>query len=115
MLYDFTDSPAARRQIQGITSVTSRPVVRQTGSRIGTGFVRGVETTVEFDEEMYVGGGVYLFASVLEHFLRLYVTVNSFNQLVAVTRQRGQLKRWPAKGSAGQALLQPFSGMDEVA
>ncbi|MDQ3907630.1 MAG: type VI secretion system baseplate subunit TssF, partial [Acidobacteriota bacterium] len=97
-LYDFTDSPATRGQIAGVASVSTRRVTRQTGTRIGAGFVRGLETTVELDEEMFVGGGVYLFASVLERFLGLYVTANSFNQLVARTRQREEvLKRWPPR------------------
>jgi type VI secretion system protein ImpG len=104
-LYDFTDSPAVRRQIGGIADVSSRRVVRQTGSRIGTGFVRGLETTVRFDEEMFVGSGVFLFASVLERFLGLYVTANSFNQLVATTKQREEaLKRWPPR-AGDQDLL----------
>ncbi len=104
-LYDFTDSPATRKQIAGITDVMSRRVVRQTGSRIGTGFVRGMETTIEFDGELYVGSGVYLFASVLERFLGLYATINSFNQCVARIKQReGVLKRWQPRAGE-QALL----------
>ncbi len=104
MLYDFMDSPATRKQIMGITKVGSRRVVRQTGSHIGTGLVRGVETTLEFDEEQFVGSGVFLFASVLEKFLGLYASVNSFNQLVARTAQReGILLRWPPR--AGEQIL----------
>jgi type VI secretion system protein ImpG len=103
-LYNFTDSPATRRQISGVTRVGSRRAVRQTGDRIGTGFVRGLETTVELDEGMFAGGGVFLFAAVLERFLGLYVTVNSFNQLVAKTKQREEvLKRWPPR--AGDQVL----------
>jgi type VI secretion system protein ImpG len=95
LLYDFMDSSATRRQIAGLTGVASRRVVRQTGSRIGSGFVRGIETTLEFDEEQYVGGGLFLFASVLERFLGLYSSLNSFSQLVAKVKQReGNLKRW---------------------
>ena len=30
--------------------------------------------TIEFDEEKYVGSGVFLFASVLEKFLGLYTS-----------------------------------------
>ncbi|OLE51439.1 MAG: type VI secretion protein [Acidobacteria bacterium 13_1_20CM_3_53_8] len=103
-LYDLMDSPATRKQILGINRVTSRRAVRQTGSRIGAGFVRGIETTVEFDEEQYVGSGLFLFASVLERFLGLYASVNSFNQFVAVTKQReGILKQWPPR--AGEQIL----------
>jgi type VI secretion system protein ImpG len=104
VLYDFMDSQATRRQISGITNVDSRRVTKQTGSRIGTGFVRGIETTIEFDEQQFVGSGVYLFASVLEHFLGLYVSINSFSQLVIKTTQReGILKRWAPR--AGDQIL----------
>jgi type VI secretion system protein ImpG len=104
-LYDLQDSAATRKQIVGINRVTSRRVVRQTGSRIGSGFVRGIETTVELDEEQYVGSGVFLFASVLERFLGLYASLNSFNQLAARTKQReGVMKQWPPRTGA-QILL----------
>jgi type VI secretion system protein ImpG len=103
-LYDLLDSSATRKQIRGIKKVKSRPAVRQTGMRIGAGFVRGIETTIEFDEEQYVGSGMFLFACVLERFLGLYASVNSFNQLVAVTSQKeGILKRWPPR--AGEQIL----------
>jgi type VI secretion system protein ImpG len=103
-LYNFTESPAVARQITGISEVISRHVVRQTGPRIGTGFARGIETTILFDEEMFVGSGVFLFASLLERFLGLYVSINSFNQLVAKTEQReGTLKKW--KPRAGEQTL----------
>jgi type VI secretion system protein ImpG len=103
-LYDLLDSSATRKQIKGLKRLQSRPVIRQTGNRIGAGFVRGIETTIEFDEEQYVGSGLFLFASVLERFLGLYASVNSFSQLVAVTSQReGILKRWPPR--AGEQIL----------
>jgi len=104
LLYNFMDSSATRKQIAGIEKVASRRVVRQTGSRIGSGFVRGVETTIEFDDEQYVGSGLFLFASVLERFLGLYSSVNSFNHLVARVKQReGYLKRWPPR--AGEQII----------
>jgi type VI secretion system protein ImpG len=104
LLYDFMDSSATRRQIAGMKRIKSKPAVRQIGTRIGGGFVRGIETTIEFDEDQYVGSGVFLFASVLERFLALYASMNSFNELVAVTSQReGVLKRWPPR--AGQQIL----------
>ena len=98
------DSSATRKQIIGLTKINSRRVVRQTGSRIGTGFVRGIETTMEFNEDQFVGSGVFLFASVLERFLGLYASVNSFNQLLAKTEQReGYLKKW--KPRTGEIFL----------
>ena len=68
------------------------------------GFCRGIEVTLEFDEDRYVGSGVFLFASVLEKFFGLYGSLNSFTQLVAVTKQREEpLKRWLPR--AGEQIL----------
>lgn len=104
MLYDFMDSSATRKQIGGISKLKSQRVVRHLGARVGTGFVRGIETAIEFDEDQYVGSGLFLFASVLERFLGLYASVNSFSQLVATTQQReGVLKRWPPR--AGEQII----------
>lgn len=103
-LYDFSDSPAVQQQILGVTGVSSRQVWRRIQSERGSGFARGIEATLEFDEARYVGSGVYLFASVLEKFLGLYVAINSFSEMIATTRQRGTFKRWPPR-SGQQPLL----------
>jgi type VI secretion system protein ImpG len=103
-LYNFNDSSVIRKQILGITGIQCRQVVRQIGQKIGDGFIRGLETTLEFDEEQYVGSGLFLFASVLEKFLGLYASLNSFNQLVVKTKQReGVVKRWQPR--AGEMML----------
>jgi type VI secretion system protein ImpG len=103
-LYDLRDSAATRKQIAGINRVASRSAVARTGARIGAGFVRGIETTIDFDEEQYVGSGVFLFACVLERFLALYTSVNSFSRLVARSKQREEdIKRWPPR--AGEQVL----------
>ena len=62
-LYDFSDPQSGRQlaavneqMIEGVLSVSSRPVVRRTGAATSSGFARGLEVTVEFDEQKYVGG-----------------------------------------------------------
>jgi type VI secretion system protein ImpG len=70
----------------------------------GITFARGTRVEMEFDEEQFSGGGVYLFASVLEKFFGLYASMNSFSQLVARSRQRKEsLGEWPPR--AGQSIL----------
>lgn len=104
-LYDFSDSSAVRQQIEGITNVSSRRVTRRPTSMGWNGFCRGMEVTLEFDENKYVGSSIYLFASVLETFLGLYASLNSFTQLVARTQQRERpLKQWPPR-AGGQILV----------
>ena len=103
-LYDFSDSAVIRQQIAGITNVASRRVVGRPASMPWNGFCRGIEVTIEFDEEKYVGSGVFLFASVLEKFLGLYASLNSFTQLIATSQQREEpVKRWPPR--AGEQIL----------
>lgn len=104
-LYNFDDSSAARKQILGITGIDGRKVVRRIGEHIGAGFVRGLETTVTFNEEEFVGSGMFLFACVLERFFGLYSSLNSFNQMILRTQQREENVRvFPAR-SGEQALL----------
>ena len=104
-LYNFDDSPAIHKQIMGITGIDSKKVVRKIGRQIGAGFVRGIETTLEFDKDQYVGSGLFVFASVLERFLGLYASLNSFNQLVIKTKDRDEVvKRWSPR-TGGQVLL----------
>jgi len=53
---------------------------------------------VDFDERQFVGGGVYLFANVLDRFLGNYTSINSFVQLAARTSQRKEmLGEWPPR------------------
>lgn len=103
-LYDFTGSPFLEKQVRGITALDSRQHFAPVRSEHGIVFARGKRVEISFDEEQFVGGGVYLFATVLERFLGLYASMNSFSQLVARTKQRKEvLKEWPPR--AGEQIL----------
>jgi type VI secretion system protein ImpG len=103
-LYNFTGSAYAEKQIDGIMSVASRRHFTRLLSENGITFVRGTRVEMELDEEQFVGGGVFLFASVIEYFLGLYVSLNSFSQLTARSRQRKEkIKEWPPR--SGQIIL----------
>ena len=103
-LYDFADSAETRSMIEGVLSVTSRRCVGRAAGEGGSALCRGVEVTVQFDEERFSGSGAFLFASVLERFLGLYCSINSFTRLVATVRGReGELRRWPPR--AGEKVL----------
>ncbi|MHC4398296.1 MAG: type VI secretion system baseplate subunit TssF [Planctomycetota bacterium] len=103
-LYDFADSAENRSMIEGVKSVAGRRVVGRTRGELRGGFCRGVEVTVHLEEERFSGSGIYLFSCVLERFLGLYCSVNSFSKLVVTTTQReGELRRWPPR--AGETVL----------
>lgn len=106
-LYDFFEpesgqqmSAVVRQVIEGITAVSSRRVVGRTGGPTSSGFARGIEVTIEFDEQKYIGTGMFLFACVLERFLGLYTSINSFSQLQAKAKQgEGYFKKWPPRSA----------------
>lgn len=111
-LYDLANPEEEQRMaaitrnlIDGITAVGSRRVVGRVGGAAASGFCRGLEVTVEFDEEKYIGTGAFLFACVLERFFALYTSINSFTQMVAkIKQQEGYLKRWPPRSGEQQLL-----------
>lgn len=103
-LYNFTDSAHTSNTIEGIIGLNSAPRFARVASEEGIAFARGTRVEIELDEERFVGGGVYLFASVIEYFLALYASLNSFSQLVAKVRQRREvLREWPPR--AGRKIL----------
>jgi len=69
-------------------------------SDMGSTLCLGTRVEIEFDEDQFVGTGAFLMASVLERFMGLYSSINSFSQLCAKTRQRkGLLKLWPPRAA----------------
>jgi type VI secretion system protein ImpG len=105
-LYNTHNTPESRSMIEGISRVKSRRVVGRISGPNG-GFCRGLEVQLLLDEEKFLGSGAYLFASVLDRFLGLYTSINSFSKLVVTTRQReaqGEVWRWPLR-TGEQVLL----------
>jgi type VI secretion system protein ImpG len=103
-LHNFTESLSAEKQIDGILSVRSEPHFARLTSTHGVTFARGTKIELELDEEQFTGVGAYTFSAVMDVFLGLYTSMNSFSQLVVRTRQRKRvLKQWPPR--AGQKIL----------
>jgi type VI secretion system protein ImpG len=100
-LYNTTDSASLRKQIAGIVEVHSRPAMTAIGQAPRRAFVRGTEIELSFDENQYVGSGVYLLARVLDVFFGLYSTANAFTQLRVRTLQReGELASFAPRAGA---------------
>lgn len=87
-LHNFAEHAAGERQIQGIKQVRSSPMYARVASEDGISFARGRRVEMVFDEEHFAGGGVFLFASVLERFFGMYANINSYTALTARTEQR---------------------------
>ncbi|WP_428925597.1 type VI secretion system baseplate subunit TssF [Marinibacterium sp. SX1] len=100
-LYAPLGDKVTEKQLEGITGVTSRPIVRRMSDEVLSTAVRGLEITLHFDDSFFEGSSVYVLGAVLERFFRKYSTLNSFTETVLKTRERGEISRWrPVSGLA---------------
>ena len=103
-LYDIGRSAYSQNVIDSVVRLKSARQFAPVRSDNGTTFARGIRVEMELDEDQFVGGGAFLFASVIEHFLGLSASLNSFVQLSVLTSQRKQpLHEW--KPRAGRRIL----------
>ncbi len=98
------DDPLALRQIAGVRGIETSRIMRRVGTDAWRGFCRGVSVSLTLNEQDFVGGSAYVFASVLNRFFAMYAAVNSFVQLRVLSEQReGVWKEWPP--SAGEQII----------
>ncbi|MCG8535812.1 MAG: type VI secretion system baseplate subunit TssF, partial [Pseudomonadales bacterium] len=103
-LYDFRGSDTTRKMIESICRVQCQSIVAPITINQGTAMCRGTQVAMEFDSKLLLGGSAYLFASVIERFLALYCSLNSFTRFIAkLNNSDGELKRWPPR--AGEKTL----------
>jgi type VI secretion system protein ImpG len=87
-LYDLRDTPESRAAVAGLRAIRSEPATaRVPGARRGS-FCRGLDVTLEFDGRVWESSGLFLLSAVIEHFLALHATVNSFVRTTAVLQGR---------------------------
>jgi type VI secretion system protein ImpG len=103
-LYDFGRTAYSQNVIDSILRVRSRRHFARVSSWDGISFARGLRVELQLDEDQFVGSGVYLFASIIERFLGLSASLNSFTQLAVTTSQRKDVvHEWPPR--AGRRVL----------
>jgi type VI secretion system protein ImpG len=93
-LYSDTADLQTRKQVDGIKSVSCRPITRRITTSGSIAFARGLEVTVTLEEALFEGTGVFLLGAVLEQFFAKYVSINSFTETVVKTVERGEIMRW---------------------
>lgn len=109
-LYDFRDSAETRALIDGITGVSTRRATARAPARPGDvpwgdAVCRGIDVTVEFDPARFAGSGLFLLGMVLERFLGVTCSINSFTRLIATVKGRpGVLRTWPPRAGARPLL-----------
>jgi type VI secretion system protein ImpG len=95
-LYTNRNDLFALRQVDGIRSVTSSPILRRVGADGPLTFARGLEIKVTVDEGAFEGSGIFVLGAVLAQFFARYVSLNSFTETVLISQRRGEVMRWPS-------------------
>jgi type VI secretion system protein ImpG len=90
-LYDWTDDPLNRRRLHAIVEV-SHQLVR----KVEQGCVmHGVAIDITLDQGGFTGeGDLYLFATLLDHFLASYADLNLFTRLRVLVQPSGRTLHW---------------------
>jgi type VI secretion system protein ImpG len=104
-LHNVTGEAASENQVGSLQELHSAPGFALVESAYGLIPARGTKVEMSFDEQQFAGGGLYLFAAVLDRFLAGYASMNSFAQLTARSTQRKEpVGKWPPRAGT-QALL----------
>lgn len=92
-----SESDLLKKQIESITQVETsiiNKVVRHYGVAAP---IRGINITITLDEAQLGGVHPFLFGSVLNHYFRRLVSINSFVQLRIDTLQQGHIATWSSE------------------
>jgi len=100
-LYDLRDTAETRAALEALLAVSAAPgTARVPGGRLGA-FCRGLDIELEFEPRAFQSAGLFLLASVLERFLALHASINSFVRSTVRLRGRPDPEvRFPARAGA---------------
>jgi len=103
-LYTEANDRQSARQVEGLLSIRTKPIIRRVQTPGPITFARGLEIAVNFDEIAFEGTGVFILGAVLEQFFAKYVSLNSFTETTIKTQQRGEIMRWPIQVGRRQII-----------
>ncbi len=103
-IYIDTNNASLRKQIDGITAVTSSQIIRRIPIPGPITAGRGIQIDITLDETHFEGTGIFLLGCVLEDFFARYVSINSFTETRLFSVQRGEVMRWPLRLGRRQTI-----------
>jgi type VI secretion system protein ImpG len=96
-LYVPSPTSLEARQLEGLTSIASYPIVRRIPGAGPVAAGRGLQITLTIDEAPFGGAGGILLAAVLDRFFAKYVSINAFTETVLRNPERGEIMHWPMR------------------
>lgn len=96
-LYGPSGDTGWSKQLDGLTALQARQVVRRLPMGGPLTFGTGIEVTASLDDMAFQGGSAFLLGCLLERFFARHVALNTFSETVLRTSTRGEVMRWPAR------------------
>ncbi len=93
-----------KRQIDGVRSVSVKPVVRRHPVAGPIAFARGLEVGLTVDDLSFEGGSAALLTSVLHQYFSRHVSMNTFVQTKLSSLSRGPIMTWAPRLGARAPL-----------
>lgn len=93
-VFAMTADVGMKRQIEGLRSVGTRPVVRRHPMPGPIAFGRGLQIRLLVDEMSFEGGSATLLGSILHQYFARHVSMNTFVETELSSLTRGDLMRW---------------------
>ncbi|WP_404977536.1 type VI secretion system baseplate subunit TssF [Aquincola sp. J276] len=90
-LYVHEADAAQHKQVEGLRSVRTEPVVRRLPMPGPIAFGRGVRIELEVDDLAFQGSSAFLLGCVLERFLARHVSMNGFTETHVRSASRGAI------------------------
>ena len=92
--YDRQQARASQHRLDGIDTIKVDFIDRLYYGRP----VRGIRSTIRVLESRFTNEGeMFLFFTVLNEFFSLYVSLNSFHELIVLGIEQGEIYKWPAR------------------
>jgi len=96
-LYVPSSTAPLARQLDGLLSIETTPIVRRIPGAGPICAGRGLQIALTIDESAFGGAGGILLGAVLDRFFAKYVSINGFTETVLRTPDRREVMRWPIR------------------
>jgi type VI secretion system protein ImpG len=93
-LYAAGSDGSMLKQVEGLRSVRTQPIVRRLPMSGPITFGRGLQIDLEVDEFAFQGLSAFLFGAVLDRFFARHVSINAFAETTLRSQGRGEIMRW---------------------
>ena len=94
MRYAGINSKYDMKQIESIKSIKSEQIVKRLNSVNGLTTVRGIQISIEFDDDFYIESNHFILEMILNSIFQESAPINTFVETIMLSRKHGEMSRW---------------------